>query len=81
MGCLSHLILEEGSWCHLCGAFACSARKLQFMPAVDKRGYPIKDACVLEDVGLVAVFDGLTSLQPGILILSGSALIQATKHS
>jgi hypothetical protein len=37
------------------------------MPAVDSRGYPVKDSCVLEDVGLVAVFAGLASPQPGRL--------------
>ena len=43
----------------------CSPSKLQFMPAVDGRGYPIKDSCILEDIGLVAVFEGLTNPQPG----------------
>ncbi len=37
------------------------------MPAVDSRGYPVKGSCVLEDVGLVAVFAGLVSPQPGKL--------------
>ncbi len=35
------------------------------MPAVDSRGYPVKGSCALEDVGLVAVFAGLVSPQPG----------------
>ena len=47
---------------------ACSASKLQFMPAVDNRGYPIKGSCDLEDVGLVSVFDSLASPQPGTLL-------------
>jgi len=37
------------------------------MPAVDSRGYPVKGSCALEDVGLVAVFAGLVSPQPGRL--------------
>ena len=37
------------------------------MPAVDSRGYPVKGSCALEDVGLVAVFAGLASPQPGKL--------------
>ncbi len=44
---------------------ACSVSKLQFTPAVDNRGYPIKGSCDLEDVGLVSVFDSLASPQPG----------------
>ena len=43
----------------------CSSSKLQFMPAVDGRGYPIKTTCVVEEVGLVAVFEGLQNPQPG----------------
>ena len=43
----------------------CSDSKLQFMPAVDMRGYPVKGSCVLSDVGLVAVFDALANPQPG----------------
>ena len=50
-------------WC------TCSVSKLQFMPAVDNRGYPIKGSCDLEDVGLVSVFDSLASPQPGTALL------------
>ena len=49
--------------------FACSVSKLQFTPAVDNRGYPIKGSCDLEDVGLVSVFDSLASPQPGAALL------------
>lgn len=47
------------------------------MPAVDNRGYPIKGACDLEDVGLVSVFDSLATPQPGTarLYMPRSALI------
>lgn len=48
----------------------CSSSKLQFMPAVDGRGYPIKTTCAVEEVGLVAVFEGLQNPQPGRLRVS-----------
>lgn len=50
---------------HSDSCFACSTSKLQFIPAVDNRGYPIKGSCDLEDVGLVSVFDSLANPQPG----------------
>ena len=45
------------------------------MPAVDNRGYPIKGACDLEDVGLVSVFDSLASPQPGTPLLCVPGLL------
>ena len=56
----------------------CSSSKLHFMPAVDSRGYPVKGSCVLEDVGLVAVFAGLASPQPGKLTYHTQCNAQAS---
>ncbi|KAL0018357.1 hypothetical protein WJX79_004260 [Trebouxia sp. C0005] len=62
---LGRLVQVSGTSCKLHYFTQCSSSKLQFMPAVDSRGYPVKGNCALEDVGLVAVFAGLVSPQPG----------------